>query len=501
MPTLIKNGLVYDGTEAEPQKRDILIERKRIVFVGNAKKRKITGETIDASGAIVTPGFIDVQAHSDHNLSIFSDPAQEHFIEEGITTIIGGNCGKSTVPFNASSFATLADWENHETSFSANWTTAAEFFSALFKKGLGVNFGTLIGLGTIRNFVLNGTARDLTDSQFGMTKKLLSDSLSAGALGFSSGTEHADQKNIPNFEIAEYVKIAAEYGGVYAAHLRDTGKDVGRAAREAVKVSLETGARLEISHFNPPEAFEREYEDALYELEAVSAESDVHFDVSPMGWSAVSVRMFLPKFYKRSARNDVIEALKNKSAREHILAHLRKNHFDKVRVGRVSSPVEFLAGKKIADIAALFGTDQPEAFVRIMMMTGLSALCLVETENGKLLKKFIRSPRSIIASNTAGTGFNEYIHSSEKRQFSKILKETFHEEEFALEKMIAKMTSVPAKKYRIGKRGLIREGYYADIAILDNFAARDVFVNGARAMKNGEITRTRSGHILKRKNN
>src|SRR3989344_3677365 len=471
MPTLIKNGLVYDGTEAEPQKRDILIERKRIVFVGNAKKRKITGETIDASGAIVTPGFIDVQAHSDHNLSIFSDPAQEHFIEEGITTIIGGNCGKSTVPFNARSFATLAAWENH---------------------------GTLIGLGTIRNFVLNGTARDLTDSQFGMTKKLLSDSLSAGALGFSSGTEHADQKNIPNFEIAEYVKIAAEYGGVYAAHLRDTGKDVGRAAREAGKVSLATGARPGTSHFNPPEAFEREYEDALYELEAVSAESDVHFDVSPMGWSAVSVRMFLPEFYKRSARNDVIEALKNKSAREHILAHLRKNHFDKVRVGRVSSPVEFLAGKKIADIAALFGTDQPEAFVRIMMMTGLSALCLVETENGKLLKKFIRSPRSIIASNTAGTGFNEYIHSSEKRQFSKILKETFHEEEFALEKMIAKMTSVPAKKYRIGKRGLIREGYYADIAILDNFAARDVFVNGARAMKNGEITRTRSGHILKR---
>ncbi len=501
MPTLIKNGLVYDGLGGPPEKRDVLIERKRIVRVRKTGKHTRADNVIDANGSIVLPGLIDVHAHSDHNLSIFADPFQQRFIEEGITTIIGGNCGKSVVPFNESSFQALSDWEVNEAHFNANWTTASDFFASVFKKGFGVNFGTLIGLGTIRNFILRGVTRDATDSEERLIKNILESSMDAGALGLSSGLEHIDEKNIPKRELLEYIRVVKKYGGVYATHLRNMGGEIVSALQEALSVMQETGVKMEVSHLNPDQDFSAEYNEVFQTIEALKDDSDLHFDVAPFGRKVLPVRSFLPEWMQKGAREKICAEICEGDMPDRIADYLKKLPFDRITIARVPPSVGFLAGRKLVDFASSLHVDPPRALAKLMRITELTAVCLVEVADKDVLKKFVKSSRAIIASHTAGAGFDEFVADTEKTLFSRFLDDMSDEEDLPFEKFIMKMTSIPAKKFMLGKRGSIREGYYADVVVLKDFSPVHVFVNGEQAMKDGELTLTRSGHILKRKDN
>ncbi len=501
MPILIKNGLVYDGTGTAPVKRDILVERKRIVKIGETLKAVRVSEVIDATGAFVVPGFVDVHSHSDHNLSIFSDPEQEECVREGITTIVGGNCGKSLVPFAPRILKTLSDWEAGFSSLSVDWVTARDFFASLYKKGLGVNFGTLIGLGTLRAFTNRGSLQDFTDAELQFAKKILEDSFRAGALGFSSGFEYADECGVSAREVDEYMRIVKQFDGVYAVHLKNSESGMPHALRETVSLAKKYGVRAEISHFIPDEEHLSEYAEGLAYIEEEGSALEIHFDVSPLGTRAFSVSAFLPKWVKEEGYDALMRHISSPHMRERILSHMKTLPFHKIRIIRATSPSGFLVGKKISDFAESLRVDGARAILKLMEISAGTALCAFENVSLDAYLPFVRSPYSIVASHSAGTGLRENISGSERGVFSKFLSRAYEETAVPFEKIIMKCTSIPARKYKIGKRGMLREGYYADIAVLRDFVPSDVFVNGSCVLHEGKPTHARSGHILKKKEN
>lgn len=501
MPILIKNGLVYDGVGGSPVKRDILIERKRIVKIGETLKAVRVNEVIDATGAFVVPGFVDIHSHSDHNLSVFSDPYQEHPVHEGITTIIGGTCGKSLFPFAPRTLSVMSEWNAGFSPFSATWTTPADFFAFFHKKGLGVNFGTLVGLGTLRMFANGGSLQDFTDSELRFAKKMLEDSFRAGALGFSSGMEHPDERGISLKEVGEYLEIVKRFDGVYAMHLKDSGPGVLDALRESVAFAKKKGVRMEISHFIPNKDFLPEYEKGLQYIEKEGSASEINFDISPSGIRAFSVLSFLPEWVKEGGHDAFLRHVITPHMEKRIVSHLKSLPFHTISIIRASTPLGFLVGKNISEFAESLHVDGPRALLKLIEISHGAVLCAFENVPRDSYLPFLHSPYSIVASHSAGIGMNESVSVSEKGTFSKFLRDAYEDQSVPFEKTIMKCTSIPARKYRIGKRGVLREGYYADIAILRDFTPSDVFVNGSCVMREGKCTNARPGHMLRKKEN
>ncbi|PIY95640.1 aminoacylase, partial [Candidatus Jorgensenbacteria bacterium CG_4_10_14_0_8_um_filter_39_13] len=172
MALLIKQGLIYDGTDAPPVKQDIFIRGQQIVRLGSFSS-KDAETVIDARGAVVTPGFIDLTNAADHYFSIFTDPFQEDLIKQGVTTIIGGNDGFSLAPFFSDSLNYLRRRKSVFQKINVHWQTVKEFLKVLEKRGLGVNFGTLVGYSTLRHFLGGEEFRDLTENELAFLKKII----------------------------------------------------------------------------------------------------------------------------------------------------------------------------------------------------------------------------------------------------------------------------------------------------------------------------------------
>lgn len=500
MPTIIKNGLIYDGSGAPPVKRDILIERKRIMRIGEGLRIPKGTEVVDAVGAFVVPGFIDVHSHSDHNLSIFSDPYQERYIEEGITSIIGGNCGKSLFPFSKHALDTRSDWEASFAPIGAHWVGADDFFNFFHRKGIGVNFGTLIGLGSVRNFITKNIRRDMTDSELLFAKKIIRDGIRAGALGLSVGLEYSDENRIPLFEIREYIKTVAEHGGIYSVHLRDYGKNIIRSFEEAIDAVRGTDVRLEINHLDPDEAYAEEYRDVIREIENRNKEGmSVRFDISPFGEKIKPCYAFLPAWAQEGSLDAIAEGIREAHVYDRVLPHITNLPFDSIFIARVPGSLSFLIGKSISDFATSLYVDPPRALLKLIEISRATALCVTRTTDQNLHRDFVRSDYAIVAFHSAGVGFEETVHIGEQKRFGKFLKDAFQNGSIPFERFIMKFTSYPSSFYRLGRRGLIREGYYADIVVMRDFVPTDVFVNGVAAFRNGSFTQSRSGHMIRRK--
>ncbi|MEW6617021.1 MAG: hypothetical protein AB1333_01220 [Patescibacteria group bacterium] len=495
MTTLIKNGLLYVGTLDAPQKLDVLLQNDRIVRIGSLSKIK-ADEVIDATGFIVCPGFIDINTHSDHYFSIFSDPLQRDFLKEGITTIIGGNCGESLAPFSLARKGVSTDWGHTQVS-SANihWHDMRELFRVLKNKKFGVNFGTLIGYTTIRNFITGGALRDLTDSEYEMTENILKDALKEGVFGLSTGFEEAHEEHIPYKEISNLIKIVGEKGGVYATHIRNFGDHLGSAVHDVLRVAKETGIKIEISHFIPTKEYSDDYQGAKTLIEQESAMANINFDIPISFERIIPIHRFLPHWIHDEHIEETFIHLHNPRFKKRIMNHFSDLDLKSVVIAVAPKYLSSLVGRSLKEISKSFGMSVGNTLLYLMQISHMTILCAIEDVDKKTLRDFISSPVSIISS--ASASFSKSEFSSKPRQpiFTSMSAVT-KEENIALERLISKHTSIPAVKYGIRERGQIKEGYYADIVIFKDSMAFEVFVNGVHVMKEGVIEDVRGGKTL-----
>lgn len=495
MTTLIKNGLLYVGTSDAPQKLDVLLQNDRIVRVGSLQKIK-ADEIIDATGLMVCPGFIDINTHSDHYFSIFSDPLQRDFLREGITTIIGGNCGESLAPFSLARKGVSTDWGHTQiSSTNIHWHDMHELFRVLKNKKFGVNFGTLVGYTTIRNFVTGGILRDLTDSEYELTKNILEDALTVGAFGFSTGFEEAHETHIPYGEVFNLIKIVGEKNGVYATHIKNFEDHLESAVCDVLRIARETGTKTEISHFIPIKNYAEKYKKVKTLIEQESGGANIHFDIPVSFERIIPIHRFLPHWVHDEHIEEMFVHLRTPHLKKRIMNHFSQLDLKNITIAVTPKYLSSLVGRSLKDISKSFGMSLGDTLLYLIQISHMTIMCAICDVDENTLGDFINSPISIISSASSSFPKSEFSSRTREPIFASI-SAIAKKENIAIERLLSKFTSIPATKYGIRERGYIKEGYYADLVIFKDLAISDVFVNGTHVIKAGILENIYGGKLL-----
>ena len=533
---IIKDGKIIDGTGNPWFRGDLGIKNGKIARIGRLSPSEAE-KKLEAKGLIVCPGFIDMHSHSD--LSVFFNPKLDSTIRQGVTTSVVGNCGLSLAPVNperkgllireASSFLPICK------ELRIDWCRFDEYLSRLGEIGLSANIANLVGHGTVRIAVMGLENRDPTGEELAEMKKLVAEAMEAGAFGLSTGLIYAPGVYSKADEIIELCKIVAEYGGIYASHIRSERAMLLEAVKEAIRIGEKAKIPVEISHHKAAGKpnWGKTKETLRLMEEARARGVDVTCDQYPYKAGMTSLAALLPPWVREGGVDKMIERLRSLKERERIREDMEKATvewenfasecgWENIIVSSVSSEEnKFLEGKSLAEIAKIRGTDE---------FTVLFDL-LLEEEGGVSIVIFSMDERDIhrvMTSRLQMVGTDSWAvapygilnigkpHPRFYGTYPRILGRYVREKKvLALEEAIRKMTSFPAQRLGLTDRGLLKPGMWADIVIFDPAKIKDkatyqephqypegieyVLVNGSVIIEKGEHTGAPAGKVLRLK--
>lgn len=520
---IIQNGKIIDGSGRAMFAGDIGISEGRINEIGDL--RNTSAETkINARGKYVSPGFVDINNHSDAYWRIFSDPNLESLVYQGVTTIVGGNCGSSLAPLTKQDIITsIQKWADIK-DINLNWLKFGEFLKQIEKRELAVNFGSLVGHGTLRRGLIHDEVRNLSIREMGIMEKMLKDALADGGLGLSTGLVYSHARIAPEKEIMKLAEIVAGAGGVYVTHLRQEGRTIIKSLEEAIRVAEKTKVKLQISHLKI--VGEKNWplmDEALSLLDRAWARGlDVAFDVFPYTATGTVLYAILPDWVTEGGKKMMINRLKDPNIRREVLNEMRDSDYDfsKITVA-ISSLDKLLGHRKISELAELSEKSPAEAIIDLLIASEGHVVTTMDVLGEDNLQKALTHPLAIISSNGSGYDLEhsksgELLHPRNFGSFPRVLGHYVRERKLlSWEEAIHKMTAKPAIRYNLRERGLIKEGFHADIAIfdpklIDGPATLDnpyqyavgmshVLVNGITVLEKGKINGQRPGSVFRKK--
>lgn len=476
---LIKNGTVFDGTGKKDRFiTDIGIEGGVISAMGNLKNAPAK-KVIDANGFFVSPGFIDVLNHSDTYLSLFTIPKQNSLISQGITTIMGGNCGASLAPLvSGSAIQSVQKWTD-TSRVNINWLRMSEFFDVLNNTGkLALNFGTLTGYGTIRNGILKGKQRALTTQEIEMAGFLLDQSQNEGSFGMSSGLTYSGEKMASENELKHMLSIIKKYNNIFSVHLRNEADRLMDSLEEVISLAKKTGVKLHISHLKAigNDNWDK-FKNVLLKIEEVKKNGvDITFDIFPYASNGMTLYSMLPNWIKSGNKETIIKRLKDPKDRKKAEADLKTMNlnYKKITIASLVGDKIFL-GKTLDNIAKNWEVSEESAIIDLLLSSNLQVIVFAHILNEENLQEGIKHPLSIISSDGAGYDLKykeqgDMPHPRAFGAFPRYLRKYPNPENeniLSYEKAIHKITGYPAERFNIKKRGKIQKSYFADITIFN----------------------------------
>jgi len=521
---LIKNGTIIDGTNKKRFKADIALKKDKIKKIGDLKQANAK-RTINAKGLYITPGFVDIHNHSDSYWTLFTTPSLDSMVRQGVTTIIGGNCGSSLAPLvKGQMIVSIQKWANIN-EVNVNWLNVDEFLTVLEKKKLGINFGTLVGHSTLRRGLIGEEFRKLKPKEMKTMEKMLKDGISQGAFGLSTGLAYSHAKVAPTEEIIKLAKVTNKEGGVYASHIRGEAEELIPAIKETITIAKKSKVSAEISHLkamgqkNWPN-----FSKAIKMIEkAVDEGINLNFDVYPYDVTGSILYILLPDWVAEGGKKMLIKRLKDPSLKQKVIKEMQEAQpyeYNKVIVA-ISPADKTFIGKKITEIAQTQNVSVEEAIVNMLIASEGRVITFFETLSEDNVKTALKHPLGFIASD--GSGYNidyykqrkELVHPRCFGTFPRVLGKYVKEEKLmSWEKAIYKMTKGPAEKIGLKKRGELKKGWFGDITIFDpkiitdkaNFenpfqypeGIKYVIVNGEIAIEKEKQTQTMTGKVLRR---
>ena len=519
---VIRNGNIVDGTGGEIYKADIGIRDDKIVDIGDLHNEKWEVE-INATDKIVCPGFIDVNNHSDAYWQIFSNPTLDSLAYQGITTIVGGNCGSSLAPLaDAEAILSVQKWSNIK-GINLNWLTVKEFLQTLETKKIALNFATLVGHGTLRRGILKDQMKIAEAKELAFIEKMLTQSFKDGAIGMSSGLVYTHARAAGTHELIALAKIIKKYKGIYVTHMRDEREDIVKSIEEAIVVAEEAGVKLHISHLKiMGEKNWHLITDVLSTIEQAKERGvDITFDVYPYTNTGTVLYTLLPNWVTDGGKKMMLERLKDLTIRSRIIDEMREAEFDYAKIDIASSSLDrSLDNRNIGEIAKSHGKYPEEVVVDVLIASEGRVITSAEVLNQKNVDKLILHPLSMIGSN--GSGYNiahaktgELVHPRSFGAFTRILaRYAMGERNISWQEAVKKMTSIPAERFGIENRGKIAKNYFADIVVIDRDEIEDmattanpyqyskgvdfVLVNGQVVVADGKHTGATAGEIIRR---
>lgn len=497
---IIKNGRVVDGTGNPWIHADIAVQNGRIVRLGTFAPTDAK-RTIDATGLIVAPGFIDVHTHVEGDLEV--QPGAPNFIFDGVTTMITGNCGGSS-------------------------TNLRTYFDTLRMQGISVNLGSLIGHNTVRMKVMKMAFREPTAREQTEMESLVEQAMKDGAVGISTGLIYTPGTYARTPEVVNLAKMVSRYGGVYASHIRNEGQSVKQAIEEAILISREAKIPVEISHFKvASKPLWGKSTETVDLVEAARREGlDVTVDQYPYTASSTSLESIVPSWALADGDSAVLVRFRNPVLRTKIrtemLNELAKNLRKNYEYAVVSSyrPDSSFNGMSISAINQKLGrknsaATEADLVMELMERANLQNIQMVyHTMSETDVETIMRYPNTMIASDagvaTLGSGMpHPRAYGTNARVLGRYVRERHV---IPLEEAIRRMTSLPAQRFNLADRGLLRPGYAADIVLFDEKTVSDkatynqphayttgiswVLVNGTPVVENNRHTGQRPGQLL-----
>ncbi|QUL99012.1 MAG: D-aminoacylase [Candidatus Fermentithermobacillus carboniphilus] len=526
-PLLLKGGKVVDGTGNPWFYGDLLIQRGQITAIGKHLEAPPGSTTLDVSGFVVTPGFIDIHSHSD--LPLFIDGSAQSVVRQGVTTQVVGNCGGWSVPLQGE---TRRRAENEAKRYGwadpLPWTTIDEYMDVLSSRGISINVGILIGHGAVRAKVAGFAARNLTPEELSECKREVAYAMEKGALGMSTGLYYAPGSYAPEDEIVELSKVVARYDGIHSSHIRDESDyNVGLIAAidEVIDIGRKSGVKTEISHLKclGPAVWGRSRE-ILTKIEKAREEGiDVTADQYPYVASGSSITgALIPRWAQEGTREDLVARLRDPVTRMKIRAEVEKNLRrrggpDRLYIASYSAEPRY-AGLHLGQVARELGLEPEEAALYLLEKQDASFVSFVMDEND--VKTIMQAPFIMVASDgwalsKEGPLGEGHPHPRSFGTFVRVIsKYALSEKLITLEEAVRKMTSFPAGRLGIKDRGLLKPGFKADVVVFDPLTIKDtatfeapkmypsgikyVLVNGVITVKDGEHTGEKAGTVLKK---
>jgi len=525
---LIKGGRVIDGTGAPSYEADVAVRGDSIVAIGLG----IEGEaktTVEASGLAVTPGFIDIHTHSD--MSFLIDPLADSKVRQGVTTEVTGNCGMSfcapLIGMAREQFDERLD--RADGIVEPTWTDFAGYLDALEQARSTLNIANQVGHGTVRTAVMGMDARSPTTDELRRMRTLVEESLDAGALGISTGLWYPPGAYSLTEEVVELTKPAAERGLFYSSHIRSQSTDLCGlipAHEEAVEIGRRTGVRVQIAHVKASHrATWGRGAELIESMERARAEGiDVAGDQYPYAWSSTSVSAAMfPRWIMVGGRNAALQRLVDPETRAQIKQWVTGEIDayggpDGAVIASLSSKPEY-EGLHMGDIAADMGCDVEEGVVRLFEIA--DAPLVLHSMSDDDVYVIAASPLIAVASDGSSLRTEGPLAAGKPhpRNYStnvRFLGHMVREKGLAsLEEGVRRMTTLPASRLGLTRRGRLAPSYAADIVVFDPktvgdqatyvdphqyaVGVRDVFVNGTASVMGGEPTGETPGCVLRSK--
>ena len=535
----IKDGLVLDGTGREPEILDLLITGDQITKIGRELEEK--GDTIiEARGFHVSPGFIDIHTHSD--LSILANPHSPEKLLQGVTTEVVGNCGIGIAPTNQE----IIDMFNQiaiDIMYGEQmppFTNLTKFQKKLSEIGHSINIAHLVPHGNVHLLVKGVDETNVTHDELSEMKALLKSNMDAGAFGMSTGLIYPPGSLTKTEELVELGRVLKPYGGFYASHIRNEATGVIKSAKEAIKIGRDAGIGVQISHLKVSFA-SRLTKKLLKVISEARAEGlDITADVYPyIAGSSNMGSIVLPTWVFSQGPENIKKILNDPAQRKRVINDAIDNMFKFAKINPgfkkiiprfiIALLLKFLLKKVMVtntkyspDAIGKFLTDvykeDPElqrekgifnqTLAFLAREEGNITVCIFQESENKTLIPIMKAPFVMFGTDSLAG------HPRTWGSYPKIIGEYVRDRKVLnLPNAIHKMTGMPAKRLGLKDRGLIREGYKADIAIFDlqgitanssfdNWkeppqGIKHVLVNGKQTIKDGKHTNEKHGRILK----
>ncbi|MBU0696718.1 MAG: D-aminoacylase [Bacteroidetes bacterium] len=495
---LIKNARILDGTGNSWYKSDLAVKGNLIVKIAPFINGSAT-KVIDAKNNILSPGFIDVHTHIEGDEA--KTPTAQSFVYDGVTSVITGNCGSSQ-------------------------TNIKKYLDFIDSVKLSINVGVLIGHNDVRKLVMGKANRDPLAQELEKMEAIVAQGMKDGAVGLSTGLIYIPGTYTKTPEIVALAKVASKYHGVYATHMRSESDQVKEAITEALTIGKEANLPVEISHFKI--GGQQNWGESVQTLAMVKQARlegmDVTIDQYPYTASSTSISTLVPDDILADGQDSINARLANpeirKKAIEEMLASLKRRklkHFDYAVVAYYTPDTSY-NGKSIEEINLMRGGKhqakaEAETVLCITEHGGASAVFHGMGDDD--LKNIMKYPFNMPASDAGIREFGAGMphprgYGTNARVLGKYVRE---EHIITLEEAIRRMTSLPAQKFQLKDRGLIKEGMKADIVIFNPETVIDkatyekphafstgfeyVLVNGGLTVENGKHTGARNGMALR----
>ncbi len=529
---LIRGGSVIDGTGAGARPADVAIEGDRIVAIAPGLRGE-AARTIEATGHVVSPGFIDAHSHSD--LFYFACPSAESKIRQGVTTEVVGMCGFSQGPLRPGQGDVVRGWAGgivgSDIYLDLRWETFAQYLGALASMRPAVNVAHLVGHGALRIAAMGFENRPAGAADVKTMERLLGEAMDAGAFGFSTGLVYAPSAYSETAELIALATSMRARGGLYFSHIRGESSMLLDSIAEALRIGEEGGVGVQVSHVKASGKENWPLIDAaLRMLEDGRARGvDVMGDVYPYNAGSTKLDNLMPSWAQDGGIDKLIERLRDRATRRKLAEECLVDGerwrtggsgevgFDQVFIA--SCKRREIEGLSLAQIARQSGMAPVDTLMSLLVEQKCTVGMVSFTQSIENVSKVLAHPMLMIGSDSIPLFEGDLDkpgkpHPRTYGTFPRILGEYARERSLmSIETAVHKMTGMAAQRLRLPDRGVLREGFAADVTVFDPATVKDestyadphryptgipyVIVNGAVAVDAGRMSDARAGRILR----